>query len=117
MAELSGPVLNVSSDSHSMENIIWRLVFKKALTFSLAEFGHHKLLFTNVNFKSWLVVYFDQRLGAEHSKCWSKTPFSIFIARVGKVLLQKLRKMWQKEWNYSIKRVLDNRFYVNSVAE
>ena len=27
------------------------------------------------------VVYFDQHLGAAHSKCWSKYPFSHFLRK------------------------------------
>ena len=30
-------------------------------------------------FSSGRVVYFDQRLGAGHSKCWSKESFSVFL--------------------------------------
>ena len=42
------------------------------------------------------VVYFNQHLGAAHSKCWSTSLFSAFFARFHKNLLQKLRKMRQK---------------------
>ena len=42
------------------------------------------------------VVYPDQSLNAAHSKCWSKSYFSLFSARFCKILIQKLRKMYQK---------------------
>ena len=40
------------------------------------------------------VVYLDQYLGATHSKCWSKYPFSVFFVLSTRFSLKIMQIFW-----------------------
>ena len=58
------------------KNIFLGLIILVCVSASLAAEGKYQLSTDEL-----CVVYFDQRLGAEHPKCWSKSSFSAFFVQ------------------------------------